>query len=140
MENLGKKGWTAKPLAVVPIDIYRDTVQSRMNPRFIGSGSMQGTQNVGRAGAAVDSDNNRIMLSSNDGSSVGFGVIPGTDPEEFGFFGLDENDRLVFKIVNGTFFAYNPEGLNFLQVGILPDGAGGWEIAAEGHNVADAYL
>ena len=138
MDKSSKKGWSNSLHDIKPVNIYERAEQSRVNPRYIGSGAMQGTQDVGSAGAAIDADNNRIMLNAPDGSSVGFGTIPGTEPEEFGFFSLDTHGKLIFKIVNGLLSMHDAaSGVNTLQLGPLKDGTTNLAIAPPGQNVDD---
>jgi hypothetical protein len=112
-----------------------------MFPYKLASGIMQGNQGVGFGGVQIDSDNNRILIkNSADGSSIGMGVIPGTQ-NEFGFFSLSTDGKLIMKIVNGTKYTYNPDDSfhNVMQDGLLPDGSGGWAVAKTGQDVQDAF-
>lgn len=127
---------------------------SRVLPRQLSTGSTRGTQTVGYGDTKIDGSNNTItvgdsilldggneVISVTDttGAVVGMGRIPGTQTE-FGFFGTDASGNLVFKYVNGTWYDYDPStSINYMQHGILPDGTGGWAIAAQGDNVSDAY-
>lgn len=113
----------------------------RVLPRQVSTGLMKGTQSVGGGGTLIDSANNRITIGAPDGSTIGMGAIPDTLPEEYGFFSLDSNGKLIMKIVNGTKYVYNPSDdyLNVTQDGLLPDGSGGFVVAKEGYNVSDAF-
>lgn len=113
----------------------------RVLPRQLSTGSTRGTQTVGYGNTKIDGSNNRITIAAPDGSSVGIGSIPGSPTNEYGFFSLDSTGRVIMKIVNGTRYVYNPQDSfnNVMQDGILPDGSGGWAVAAEGTNVADGF-
>lgn len=133
---------------------------SRTLPRQTSTGTMRGTQNVGYGGVKIDSSNNTITLNGTagtqqqtvlsgsglvatnpDGSSSGIGAIPGTSPQEYGFFSTDSDGNLIMKIVFGTKYVYNPEDdfVNVTQDGLLPDGTGGFVAAAPGVNVDDLF-
>lgn len=123
------------------VDIYAGAEQDRLLPRQIISGAMRGKQMIGRTGAALDSVNNRIVLSDTDGAQVGFGTIPGTDNGEFGFFSTDADGTLIFKLVNGTLYMFDADtGTNTLQLGVLPDGSTNLAIAKTGNSVVDAFV
>lgn len=105
------------------------------------TGNTRGTQIVGFGGAKIDGANNRIIVTDSSGSgSVGLGTIPGST--DFGFFSLDANGNVIQKVVMGTTYVYSPTDNfnNFLQMGILPDGTGGWVVAAQGSEVDDLYV
>jgi len=115
-------------------------IKNRVIPRTVSSGTMRGTQSVGSGGAKLDSSNNRISLTAEDGTSVGFGEIPNSLTNEFGFFSQDSDGTLIFKIVNGTLYMYDADtGSNTLQLGILPDGSTALAIAKEGFSVDEAF-
>lgn len=106
------------------------------------TGNTRGTQTVGFGGAKIDGANNRFIVTNTvDGTSIGMGVIPGSTTNEFGFFSLDDEGNVIMKIVNGTRYIYNPQDdfNNVMQDGLLPDGSGGWAVAAEGENVDDGF-
>lgn len=117
-----------------------DLVQDRVLPRQVGTGAMRGTQLVGNTGTMIDSANNRIVLTNSDGATVGIGTIPGSTTSEFGFFATNEDGDLIMKIVNGTWYVYDPENdnENRMQTGKLPDGTYNLAITKEGYDVADA--
>lgn len=116
--------------------------QSRLLPRQVSTGSTRGTQTVGYGTAKIDGSNNRFVVGAPDGSSVGMGSIPGSTTNEFGFFSLDENGKLIMKIVNGTKFVYDPTSdyVNITQDGLLPDGSGGFVAAKPGVDVAELFV
>lgn len=114
--------------------------QSRVLPRQFSTGTMRGTQTVGYGNTKIDGSNNRITIGGPDGSSVGMGSIPGSTTNEYGFFSLDSEGRVIMKIVLGTWYVNDPDnGNNVMQSGILPDGQIGWAVAKEGTNVADGF-
>lgn len=115
--------------------------QSRILPRQLSTGTLRGTQNVGYGSVKIDGSNNRITIGDNDGSSIGMGSIPGF-PDETGFFALDTTGTIVWKQLGPTTYVYNPQDSyhNVTQSGILPDGSGGWAVAAEGYDVADGFV
>lgn len=120
-----------------------DFVQNRVFPRQVGTGAMRGTQLVGNTGTMIDAANNRIVLTSSDGSTVGIGTIPGSTTDEFGFFATDADGTLVMKIVNGTRYIYDADtGINVMQDGkVAPSNANsfyGYAVAPEGEDVEDA--
>lgn len=132
---------------------------SRMLPRQISTGTMRGTQNVGSGNAKIDSSNNRITIGTPDGGSVGMGQIPGTTTNEFGFFTVNANGKVTYKVIDGvqyfydnngnliqkvqagTTYVYNPADSykNVTQSGLLPDGSGGFVVAKTGQDVSSAY-
>lgn len=105
------------------------------------TGNTRGTQTVGFGGAKIDGANNRIVITNpGDGSSVGMGSIPDSTTNEYGFFSLDENGRVIMKIVLGTWYVNDPDvGLNVMQSGILPDNTIGWAVAGDGKDVEDGF-
>lgn len=118
-------------------DVSLESIQQRMIPRQMVTGSTRGTQTVGYGGTKIDGSNNRITIeNSADGSSVGMGKIP--DSNDFGFFSLDADDNVVMKIVLGTFYVYDGED-DRMQAGILPDGTINVAIAKDGEAVSDAF-
>lgn len=119
-------------------DVSLESIQSRMIPRQMVTGSTRGTQTVGYGGTKIDGTNNRITIENNaDGSSIGMGAIPGST-SEYGFFSLDADDNVVMKIVLGTFYVYDGED-DRMQAGILPDGTINVAIAKDGDSVSDAF-
>lgn len=119
-------------------DVSLESIQSRMIPRQMVTGSTRGTQTVGYGGTKIDGTNNRITIENNaDGSSIGMGAIPGST-SEYGFFSLDSDDNIVMKIVLGTFYVYDGED-DRMQAGILPDGTINVAIAKDGDSVSDAF-
>lgn len=114
---------------------------SRILPRQMSTGSTRGQQRVGYGTAMLDGNNNRITVGTPDGGSVGMGSIPGSTTNEYGFFTLDSDGKLIMKIVNGTKYVYDPSNdyVNITQDGLLPDGSGGFVVAKTGENVADAF-
>lgn len=114
---------------------------SRILPRQLSTGSTRGTQTVGYGNTKIDGSNNRITIGTPDGGTIGFGSIPDSTTREFGFFSTDANGKLSMKIVDGTFYAYDPDtGLNTAQFGILPNGVGGVAAANDGYSVADGFV
>lgn len=111
------------------------------NPaRKLQTGNTRGVQTVGFGGARIDGANNRIIITDpTSNQTMGFGIIPNT-LNEFGFFSLDANGKLITKIVNGTTYVYKPDTQqNFLQSGILPDGSGGFIITKDGTEVGSVF-
>lgn len=104
------------------------------------TGNTRGTQTVGYGGAKIDGANNRITITDPaSGDTIGFGAIPNTT-NEFGFFSLDSDGTLIFKIVNGTLYMYDAiTGINNLQLGKLPDGTTNLAIAKEGEDITEAF-
>ncbi len=67
-------------------------------------------------------------------------IITDSTTGEYGFFSLDTNGHLSMKIVNGTFYAFDPDsGLNTAQFGILPNGVGGIAASNDGFSVQDGF-
>lgn len=114
---------------------------SRILPRQLSTGTLRGTQSVGYGTAKIDGSNNRITIGGPDGSVVGIGSIPGSTTNEYGFFSLDSNGRLIMKIINGTKYVYDPANnyVNITQDGLLPDGTGGFVAAKPGVDVATLF-
>jgi len=87
-----------------------------------------------------DATNRRMLIGyQKDGWGAGkdFGMKvskPGVDV-------LDANDAdLLFKMDLETWYFYDPEtSINFMQIGVLPDGTGGQFVANKGVNVVDAF-
>lgn len=112
---------------------------SRVLPRQLSTGTLRGTQNVGYGNVKIDGTNNRIVLGANDGSSVGIGTIPNDISGQVGFFATDTDGSLLYKVVNGTLYFYNKDsGINYMQIGVLPDGSTGMAVAKTGFSVDDA--
>lgn len=44
-----------------------------------------------------------------------------------------------FDVTGGTDRYYDENGVNFMQIGLLPDESSGWVVATEGQNVEDLY-
>lgn len=115
-----------------------DLVQDRVLPRQVSTGAMRGTQLVGNTGAMIDSANNRIVLTSSDGSTVGIGTIPGSTTNEFGFFSTDTDGDLIMKIVDGTLYTYDLDtGDNRVQLGKLTNGEYGAAFSKDGEDLVD---
>lgn len=113
---------------------------SRVLPRQLSTGTMRGTQNVGYGGVKIDGSNNRITIGAPDGSSIGMGAIPGSTTNEFGFFALNTDGKVVMKIVNGTWYVNDlTTDKNIMQSGKLPNASYGWAVAKAGKNVADIF-
>jgi len=112
---------------------------SRVLPRQLSTGSTRGTQTVGYGNTKIDGSNNRITIGTPDGGTIGFGAIPGSATNEFGFFSVDSTGKLVMKIVNGTWYVYRDDGTNVMQSGILPDTTAGWAVAAPGYEVDEGF-
>lgn len=86
------------------------------------TGNTRGTQTVGYGGAKIDGANNRIIITNpTDGTSIGLGLIP--DSDEFGFFSLDAEGRVIYKNIGGTQYYYNPvdDLNNSIIIGGAPD-------------------
>lgn len=112
------------------------------NPDSILAGQLRGTQNVGGNGAALDAANNRIILQNPvDGSSVGFGTIPGSPTKEFGFFSLDADGNVIMKIVNGNLYMLDPSAGNIvrLELGKLPDNTYNLATSKPGQDLTTAF-
>lgn len=131
--------------------------QSRMLPRQVSTGAMRGTQLVGALGAKIDSSNNRIVLSAPDGSGAGIGAIPGS-ANEVGLFTLNPQGVVTYKVVNGVSYYYDDNGnllleirngtlffhdktteINYMTLGILPNGVTGLAGANTGFSVEDGF-
>jgi hypothetical protein len=116
-------------------------------------------QTVGYGTAKLDGTNNRITVGAPDGSTVGLGSIPNSTTNEFGFFTVNSQGNVTYKVVNGvqyfyddknnliqkvqagTTYVYNPMDnfVNVTQGGLLPDGSGGFVAAKPGFNVSEAF-
>lgn len=72
------------------------------------------------------------------GTGQDFGIkvsIPGVDVV------LATDDQLLFKMDLATWFFYDPTThKNFMQLGIMPDGDGGFAVAGENKNVEDLFV
>lgn len=136
----GSSGKLSSSSYVVQNRPISDSVQDRVLPRQVSTGLMRGTQLVGTTGTMIDAANNRIVLTNNDGSTVGIGTIPDSLTNEFGFFATDADGTLVMKIVNGTLYTYNVDsGQNVVQLGRLPDSTYGLAAANEGFDIEDGF-
>lgn len=115
--------------------------QSRTLPRQLSTGSTRGTQTVGYGNTKIDGTNNTITIASPNGT-IGMGAIPGSTTNEYGFFTLDANGRLVQKIIGGTTYVYDPSHnyINIVQLGLLPDGSGGVVAAKPGVSVDELFI
>lgn len=125
-----------------PKSFYQDTGDNSFgfNAAYkLQTGNTRGTQTVGYGNTKIDGANNRITIGTPDGGTIGFGAIPGSTTQEFGFFSEDSTGKLIMKIVNGTWYVYRPDGTNVMQSGILPDATAGWAVASSGNQVADGF-
>lgn len=112
---------------------------NRILPRQVSTGTMRGTQNVGYGNTKIDGSNNRITIGTPDGGTVGMGSIPGTSPEEFGFFSTDADGNVIMKIVDGTIYTYNLDnGNNVIQIGLLTNGVYGAAFSKSGEDLPEA--
>ena len=70
-----------------------------------------------------------------DGKDFGMKIsVPGVDVTKA------KDSELLFKMDMATWYFYDPETRkNFMQMGVLPDGEGGWAVAKDGFNVQDAF-
>lgn len=135
----GKKSKIVTPGTVKQPSLSQSNI-SRVLPRQLSTGSTRGTQTVGYGNTKIDGSNNRITIGTPDGGTIGFGAIPGSSTNEFGFFSTDADGDLIMKIVDGTFYTYDKDtGLNTVQVGTLPNGVGGIASANDGYEVADGF-
>lgn len=119
-----------------------DNALGLSNPDSILGGTLRSTQNVGTDGAALDAANNRILLQNPvDGSSVGFGTIPGSATKEFGFFSLDNSGNVIMKIVNGNLYMLDPSAGNIvrLELGKLPDNTYNLATSKPGQDLTTAF-
>lgn len=69
----------------------------------LATGTLRGAQGVGGQGVVIDSENRRITITGDDGTSVGLGIIPGA-LTELGFFSLNDSGNVSMKIVNGNWY------------------------------------
>lgn len=147
----------AKPMTNEPKPVGYG-IKNRVLPRAISTGSTKGTQTVGYGNTKIDGSNNRIVVANPDtGETIGFGSIPDTEGE-FGFFSInsdgvltykvvngaltmyDEDGTSIFSILNGTIYMYDAtSGVNTLQLGKLPDGTTNLAIAKAGQDVTEAF-
>lgn len=124
----------------------------RLFSRQLLTGNLRGTQNItgsititdsnsGSKNIVIDGIGDAITVTNPaDGSKVGMGIIP-DGSNNFGFFSLDKNGKLIMKIINGTKYVYDPANqyVNVTQDGLLPDGAGGFVAAKPGTDVSSAF-
>lgn len=87
-----------------------------------------------------DGANKRMLIGyQKDGWGVGkdFGIkvsMPNVDVNSA------TASQLLFKMDLETWFYYDPDTQkNFMQIGILPDGSGGWAVADIGHDVSEGF-
>lgn len=93
----------------------------------------------GNANIKISGKDQRMTITTTDGSSVGLGTIPG-DAGNLGFFSLNATGQVIQKIILGTWYVNKPTTAeNFLQSGILPDGTGGFVITKDGSSVASVF-
>jgi len=52
---------------------------------------------------------------------------------------VDNNGNVLFEMNGQTWYWFDTEGNNIMQVGLLPDGTYGWAVATPGNSVGDAY-
>jgi len=88
---------------------------------------------------SINGESDAIIVTNTDGSKVGMGKIPGSG--DFGFFALDNQGRVLMKIVGSTQYVYDYAngGVNVMQIMKLPDGSYGWAVAATGQNVSAGF-
>lgn len=98
---------------------------SRVIPRQISIGTLRGTQSVG-LGPKIDSSNNTITVDFATGTQ-GIGTVPNTMPDangvQAGFFQTDSSGNIIWKLVRGTSYTYNPNDnyVNTILNGFAPD-------------------
>lgn len=131
----------------------QDNSAGFMFPYRLGSGIMQGNQQVGFGSVNIDPNNNRITVggisldgntdtitvTNEDGSSNGIGLIPGTT-NEYGFFSTDTDGQVSWKRIGPTATTIdlvNDKGV--ILDGKLPDGSHGQVIAKTGTDVDDLF-
>lgn len=76
-----------------------------------------------------------ISVPTSNGT-INFGVLPDGN---LGMNTVSANGQVLFEIVGATWYWYDADGNNIMQVGLLPDGSYGWAVATTGNTVADAY-
>lgn len=111
----------------------------RVLPRQNSSGSTRGNLTVGQGNINIDGSNDTISIGSNIGTS-GIGDIPNSDIAESGFFQTDASNTLIYKLVNGSTFLYNPldNYVNSSLFGFAPDdGRPGFWVAKEGQDATE---
>lgn len=119
--------------------------------RVSGNASLEETQNA--INGLVDHLNNQLQAQIfSDGKTkrmiLGYQKDGWGSGKDFGIKisqeGVDvtvaTDDKLLFKMDLQTWFFYDPvNGKNFMQMGVLPDGKGGFVVVEDGQDVADAY-
>lgn len=123
-------------------DVSLESIQERMIPRQMVTGSTRGTQTVGYGGTKIDGTNNRIIIkNSADGTSIGLGVIPGSTTDEFGFFSLDADDNLVLSIIQGklSLYDHDDDDNERMRVGKQPDNTYNVVTAKDGYGIEDVF-
>lgn len=112
---------------------------SRILPRQLSTGTMRGTQNVGYGTAKIDGSNNRITIGAPDGSTVGLGNIPNTNPAQYGFFTQDANGKVIMTFINGRMTVYDTTNTTRFEAGVLPNGTYGAAGSNDGFSVEDGF-
>lgn len=123
-EKFGGKSRTAEIDTVSQSSLPQSDL-SRVLPRQLSIGTLRGTQNVG-SGPKIDSSNNTITVDFSTGTQ-GIGTVPNTIPGpngvQAGFFQTDSSGKVIWKLVRGTSYTYNPRDnyVNTILNGFAPD-------------------
>lgn len=84
-------------------------------------------------------------LDYNTGTQTFFGqngntINFGTNPDgSIGMNAQNSSGQVLFELNGVTWFWFDQNGKNIMQVGQLPDGTFGWAVAVPGQNVADSF-
>jgi len=93
---------------------------SRVIPRQLSTGTLRGTQNVGYGTAKIDGSNNRITVGAPDGSIVGIGQIPNSNPAQYGNFLIYPSGKLSLTQISGDTTQYDTNGVPRIFTGSNP--------------------
>lgn len=79
-----------------------------------------------------------IILNDNDGNAaIVINVDASGTPQ---IETLRADGSVAKRTVRDTDYYYDSSGVNFMTVGVLPDGTEGFAVAATGYNVSDGFI
>lgn len=79
-----------------------------------------------------------IILNDNDGNAAILINVDASGTPQIETLRADGS--VAKRTVRDTDYYYDSSGVNFMTVGVLPDGTEGFAVAATGHNVSDGFI
>lgn len=75
------------------------------------------------------------------GGDIQFGIFTSsiTGQQTMGMQVVGAGGNILFEMDGQTWYWFDTNGNNIMQVGLLPDGTYGWAVATPGNSVAEAF-